>query len=298
MNNNLMIYTSILTSVSIFICLQMLDKINIKKFFFIKNIDNSIILSKIQRRIENRLNLFTIDINKSKTVSYLIIELILFNSIINIILSFFINDIWYTSLLNIILSSAIPIVITKNIMENKYRKVIKELNNAFTELQYWLFRTNNVVETINKTSENLTDTIKKPFLTLSLYLNSDDSKKAFSTFKDTFKNIYVNQLTEILESYLEFGGNIEQLNIQITDINTTMQSENMFYKRITERLFKFKLASIVMIICSFVSRNLLLKLFPAELLQQTGISISTSKFTFIALYFILLYFVIDLLERF
>ncbi|APF25161.1 MULTISPECIES: hypothetical protein [Clostridium] len=298
MNNNLMIYTSILTSVSIFICLQMLDKINIKKFFFIKNIDKSIILSKIQRRIENRLNLFTIDINKSKTVSYLIIELILFNSIINIILSFFINDIWYTSLLNIILSSAIPIVITKNIMENKYRKVIKELNNAFTELQYWLFRTNNVVETINKTSENLTDTIKKPFLTLSLYLNSDDSKKAFSTFKDTFKNIYVNQLTEILESYLEFGGNIEQLNIQITDINTTMQSENMFYKRITERLFKFKLASIVMIICSFVSRNLLLKLFPAELLQQTGISISTSKFTFIALYFILLYFVIDLLERF
>ncbi|ACQ51420.1 hypothetical protein AGE29_01035 (plasmid) [Clostridium botulinum] len=298
MNNNLMIYTSILTSVSIFICLQMLDKINIKKFFFIKNIDRSIILSKIQRRIENRLNLFTIDINKSKTVSYLIIELILFNSIINIILSFFINDIWYTSLLNIILSSAIPIVITKNIMENKYRKVIKELNNAFTELQYWLFRTNNVVETINKTSENLTDTIKKPFLTLSLYLNSDDSKKAFSTFKDTFKNIYVNQLTEILESYLEFGGNIEQLNIQITDINTTMQSENMFYKRITERLFKFKLASIVMIICSFVSKNLLLKLFPAELLQQTGISISTSKFTFIALYFILLYFVIDLLERF
>ncbi len=113
MNNNLMIYTSILTSVSIFICLQMLDKINIKKFFFIKNIDRSIILSKIQRRIENRLNLFTIDINKSKTVSYLIIELILFNSIINIILSFFINDIWYTSLLNIILSSAIPIVITK-----------------------------------------------------------------------------------------------------------------------------------------------------------------------------------------
>ncbi len=83
-----MIYTSILTSVSIFICLQMLDKINIKKIFFIKNIDNSIILSKIQRRIENRLNLFTIDINKSKTVSYLIIELILFNSIINIILSF------------------------------------------------------------------------------------------------------------------------------------------------------------------------------------------------------------------
>lgn len=163
MNNNLMIYTSILTSVSIFICLQMLDKINIKKFFFIKNIDKSIILSKIQRRIENRLNLFTIDINKSKTVSYLIIELILFNSIINIILSFFINDIWYTSLLNIILSSAIPIVITKNIMENKYRKVIKELNNAFTELQYWLFRTNNVVETINKTSENLTDTIKNPF---------------------------------------------------------------------------------------------------------------------------------------
>ncbi len=163
MNNNLMIYTSILTSVSIFICLQMLDKINIKKFFFIKNIDRSIILSKIQRRIENRLNLFTIDINKSKTVSYLIIELILFNSIINIILSFFINDIWYTSLLNIILSSAIPIVITKNIMENKYRKVIKELNNAFTELQYWLFRTNNVVETINKTSENLTDTIKKTF---------------------------------------------------------------------------------------------------------------------------------------
>ncbi|NFQ18571.1 hypothetical protein FDG76_20760, partial [Clostridium sporogenes] len=81
MNNNLMIYTSILTSVSIFICLQMLDKINIKKIFFIKNIDNSIILSKIQRRIENRLNLFTIDINKSKTVSYLIIELILFNSI-------------------------------------------------------------------------------------------------------------------------------------------------------------------------------------------------------------------------
>ncbi|NFO19180.1 hypothetical protein FDC45_17965, partial [Clostridium botulinum] len=224
-------------------------------------------------------------------------ELILFNSIINIILSFFINDIWYTSLLNIILSSAIPIVITKNIMENKYRKVIKSLNDAFTELQYWLFRTNNVVETINKTSENLTDTIKKPFLTLSLYLNSDDSKKAFSTFKDTFKNIYVNQLTEILESYLEFGGNIEQLNIQITDINTTMQSENMFYKRITERLFKFKLASIVMIICSFVSKNLLLKLFPAELLQQTGISISTSKFTFIALYFILLYFVIDLLER-
>ncbi|NFM32942.1 hypothetical protein FDC02_17150, partial [Clostridium botulinum] len=221
-----------------------------------------------------------------------------FNSIINIILSFSINDIWYTSLLNIILSSAIPIVITKNIMENKYRKVIKELNNAFTELQYWLFRTNNVVETINKTSENLTDTIKKPFLTLSLYLNSDDSKKAFYTFKDTFKNIYVNQLTEILESYLEFGGNIEQLNIQITDINTTMQSENMFYKRITERLFKFKLASIVMIICSFVSKNLLLKLFPAELLQQTGISISTSKFTFIALYFILLYFVIDLLERF
>ncbi|NFM84320.1 hypothetical protein FDC20_18695, partial [Clostridium botulinum] len=67
MNNNLMIYTSILTSVSIFICLQMLDKINIKKIFFIKNIDNSIILSKIQRRIENRLNLFTIDINKSKT---------------------------------------------------------------------------------------------------------------------------------------------------------------------------------------------------------------------------------------
>ncbi|NFM94339.1 hypothetical protein FDC09_11995 [Clostridium botulinum] len=297
MNNNLMIYTSILTSVSIFICLQMLDKINIKKFFFIKDIDRSIILSKIQRSIENRLNLFTIDINKSKTVSYLIIELILFNSIINIILSFFINDIWYTSLLNIILSSAIPIVITKNIMENKYRKVIKSLNDAFTELQYWLFRTNNVVETINKTSENLTDTIKKPFLTLSLYLNSDDSKKAFSTFKDTFKNIYVNQLTEILESYLEFGGNIEQLNIQITDINTTMQSENMFYKRITERLFKFKLASIVMIICSFVSKNLLLKLFPAELLQQTGISISTSKFTFIALYFILLYFVIDLLER-
>ncbi|NFH67690.1 hypothetical protein FC952_20485, partial [Clostridium botulinum] len=96
MNNNLMIYTSILTSVSIFICLQMLDKINIKKFFFIKDIDRSIILSKIQRRIENRLNLFTIDINKSKTVSYLIIELILFNSIINIILSFFINDIWYT----------------------------------------------------------------------------------------------------------------------------------------------------------------------------------------------------------
>ncbi|NFO19548.1 hypothetical protein FDC45_19900, partial [Clostridium botulinum] len=83
MNNNLMIYTSILTSVSIFICLQMLDKINIKKFFFIKDIDRSIILSKIQRRIENRLNLFTIDINKSKTVSYLIIELILFNSIIN-----------------------------------------------------------------------------------------------------------------------------------------------------------------------------------------------------------------------
>ncbi|KEI84060.1 hypothetical protein N496_19200 (plasmid) [Clostridium botulinum A2B3 87] len=297
MNNNLMIYTSILTSVSIFICLQMLDKINIKKIFFIKNIDNSIILSKIQRRIENRLNLFTIDINKSKTVSYLIIELILFNSIINIILSFFINDIWYTSLLNIILSSAIPIVITKNIMENKYRKVIKSLNDAFTELQYWLFRTNNVVETINKTSENLTDTIKKPFLTLSLYLNSDDSKKAFSTFKETFRNVYVNQLTEILESYLEFGGNIEQLNIQITDINTTMQSENMFYKRVNERLFKFKLASIVMIICSFVSKNLLLKLFPAELLQQTGISISTSKFTFIALYFILLYFVIDLLER-
>nr|WP_242596703.1 hypothetical protein [Clostridium botulinum] len=275
----------------------MLDKINIKKIFFIKNIDNSIILSKIQRRIENRLNLFTIDINKSKTVSYLIIELILFNSIINIILSFFINDIWYTSLLNIILSSAIPIVITKNIMENKYRKVIKSLNDAFTELQYWLFRTNNVVETINKTSENLTDTIKKPFLTLSLYLNSDDSKKAFSTFKETFRNVYVNQLTEILESYLEFGGNIEQLNIQITDINTTMQSENMFYKRVNERLFKFKLASIVMIICSFVSKNLLLKLFPAELLQQTGISISTSKFTFIALYFILLYFVIDLLER-
>ncbi|AJD29064.1 hypothetical protein EJM73_05920 [Clostridium botulinum] len=297
MNNNLMIYTSILTSVSIFICLQMLDKINIKKIFFIKNIDNSIILSKIQRRIENRLNLFTIDINKSKTVSYLIIELILFNSIINIILSFFINDIWYTSLLNIILSSAIPIVITKNIMENKYRKVIKSLNDAFTELQYWLFRTNNVVETINKTSENLTDTIKKPFLTLSLYLNSDDSKKAFSTFKETFRNVYVNQLTEILESYLEFGGNMEQLNIQITDINTTMQSENMFYKRVNERLFKFKLASIVMIICSFVSKNLLLKLFPAELLQQTGISISTSKFTFIALYFILLYFVIDLLER-
>ncbi|AUM93873.1 TPA: hypothetical protein LA742_001314 [Clostridium botulinum] len=297
MNNNLMIYTSILTSVSIFICLQMLDKINIKKIFFIKNIDNSIILSKIQRRIENRLNLFTIDINKSKTVSYLIIELILFNSIINIILSFFINDIWYTSLLNVILSSAIPIVITKNIMENKYRKVIKSLNDAFTELQYWLFRTNNVVETINKTSENLTDTIKKPFLTLSLYLNSDDSKKAFSTFKETFRNVYVNQLTEILESYLEFGGNMEQLNIQITDINTTMQSENMFYKRVNERLFKFKLASIVMIICSFVSKNLLLKLFPAELLQQTGISISTSKFTFIALYFILLYFVIDLLER-
>ncbi|APR02593.1 hypothetical protein CLQ_14073 (plasmid) [Clostridium botulinum Af84] len=297
MNNNLMIYTSILTSVSIFICLQMLDKINIKKIFFIKNIDNSIILSKIQRRIENRLNLFTIDINKSKTVSYLIIELILFNSIINIILSFFINDIWYTSLLNIILSSAIPIVITKNIMENKYRKVIKSLNDAFTELQYWLFRTNNVVETINKTSENLTDTIKKPFLTLSLYLNSDDSKKAFSTFKETFRNVYVNQLTEILESYLRFGGDINQLNIQITDINTTMQSENMFYKRVNERLFKFKLASIVMIICSFVSKNLLLKLFPAELLQQTGISISTSKFTFIALYFILLYFVIDLLER-
>ncbi|WP_236884359.1 hypothetical protein [Clostridium botulinum] len=292
-----MIYTSILTSVSIFICLQMLDKINIKKIFFIKNIDNSIILSKIQRRIENRLNLFTIDINKSKTVSYLIIELILFNSIINIILSFFINDIWYTSLLNIILSSAIPIVITKNIMENKYRKVIKSLNDAFTELQYWLFRTNNVVETINKTSENLTDTIKKPFLTLSLYLNSDDSKKAFSTFKETFRNVYVNQLTEILESYLRFGGDINQLNIQITDINTTMQSENMFYKRVNERLFKFKLASIVMIICSFVSKNLLLKLFPAELLQQTGISISTSKFTFIALYFILLYFVIDLLER-
>ncbi|NFV68665.1 hypothetical protein EXM63_06440, partial [Clostridium botulinum] len=73
MNNNLMIYTSILTSVSIFICLQMLDKINIKKIFFIKNIDKSIILSKVQRRIENRLNLFTIDINKSKTVSYLII---------------------------------------------------------------------------------------------------------------------------------------------------------------------------------------------------------------------------------
>ncbi len=48
-------------------------------------------------------------------------------------------------------------------MENKYRKVIKELNNAFTELQYWLFRTNNVVETINKTSENLTDTIKNLF---------------------------------------------------------------------------------------------------------------------------------------
>ncbi|APQ78867.1 MULTISPECIES: hypothetical protein [Clostridium] len=297
MNNNLMIYTSILTSVSIFICLQMLDKINIKKIFFIKNIDNSIILSKIQRRIENRLNLFTIDINKSKTVSYLIIELILFNSIINIILSFFINDIWYTSLLNIILSSAIPIVITKNIMENKYRKVIKSLNDAFTELQYWLFRTNNVVETINKTSENLTDTIKKPFLTLSLYLNSDDSKKAFSTFKETFRNVYVNQLTEILESYLKFGGDINQLNIQITDINTTMQSQNMFYKRVNERLFKFKLASIVMIICSFVSKNLLLKLFPAELLQQTGISISTSKFTFIALYFILLYFVIDLLER-
>ncbi len=297
MNNNLMIYTSILTSVSIFICLQMLDKINIKKIFFIKNIDSSIILSKIQKRIENRLNLFTIDINKSKTVSYLIIELILFNSIINVILSFFINDIWYTSLLNIILSSAIPIVITKNIMENKYRKVIKSLNDAFTELQYWLFRTNNIVETINKTSENLTDTIKKPFLTLSLYLNSDDSKKAFSTFKETFRNVYVNQLTEILESYLEFGGNIEQLNIQITDINTTMQSENMFYKRVNERLFKFKLASIVMIICSFVSKNLLLKLFPAELLQQTGISISTSKFTFIALYFILLYFVIDLLER-
>ncbi|WP_407301565.1 hypothetical protein [Clostridium botulinum] len=292
-----MIYTSILTSVSIFICLQMLDKINIKKIFFIKNIDSSIILSKIQKRIENRLNLFTIDINKSKTVSYLIIELILFNSIINVILSFFINDIWYTSLLNIILSSAIPIVITKNIMENKYRKVIKSLNDAFTELQYWLFRTNNIVETINKTSENLTDTIKKPFLTLSLYLNSDDSKKAFSTFKETFRNVYVNQLTEILESYLEFGGNIEQLNIQITDINTTMQSENMFYKRVNERLFKFKLASIVMIICSFVSKNLLLKLFPAELLQQTGISISTSKFTFIALYFILLYFVIDLLER-
>ncbi|KIS21719.1 hypothetical protein AL714_17260 [Clostridium botulinum] len=297
MNNNLMIYTSILTSVSIFICLQMLDKINIKKIFFIKSIDNSIILSKIQRRIENRLNLFTIDINKSKTVSYLIIELILFNSIINIILSFFINDIWYTSLLNIILSSAIPIVITKNIMENKYRKVIKSLNDAFTELQYWLFRTNNVVETINKTSENLTDTIKKPFLTLSLYLNSDDSKKAFSTFKETFRNVYVNQLTEILESYLKFGGDINQLNIQITDINTTMQSQNMFYKRVNERLFKFKLASIVMIICSFVSKNLLLKLFPAELLQQTGISISTSKFTFIALYFILLYFVIDLLER-
>ncbi|WP_242951782.1 hypothetical protein [Clostridium botulinum] len=292
-----MIYTSILTSVSIFICLQMLDKINIKKIFFIKSIDNSIILSKIQRRIENRLNLFTIDINKSKTVSYLIIELILFNSIINIILSFFINDIWYTSLLNIILSSAIPIVITKNIMENKYRKVIKSLNDAFTELQYWLFRTNNVVETINKTSENLTDTIKKPFLTLSLYLNSDDSKKAFSTFKETFRNVYVNQLTEILESYLKFGGDINQLNIQITDINTTMQSQNMFYKRVNERLFKFKLASIVMIICSFVSKNLLLKLFPAELLQQTGISISTSKFTFIALYFILLYFVIDLLER-
>ncbi|NFM83761.1 hypothetical protein FDC20_15735, partial [Clostridium botulinum] len=229
--------------------------------------------------------------------SYLIIELILFNSIINIILSFFINDIWYTSLLNIILSSAIPIVITKNIMENKYRKVIKSLNDAFTELQYWLFRTNNVVETINKTSENLTDTIKKPFLTLSLYLNSDDSKKAFSTFKETFRNVYVNQLTEILESYLRFGGDINQLNIQITDINTTMQSENMFYKRVNERLFKFKLASIVMIICSFVSKNLLLKLFPAELLQQTGISISTSKFTFIALYFILLYFVIDLLER-
>ncbi len=78
------------------------------------------------------------------------------------------------------MSSAIPIVITKNIMENKYRKVIKSLNDAFTELQYWLFRTNNVVETINKTSENLTDTIKKPFLTLSLYLNSDDKLKSFS----------------------------------------------------------------------------------------------------------------------
>ncbi|APU86969.1 hypothetical protein NPD8_4024 (plasmid) [Clostridium botulinum] len=54
-------------------------------------------------------------------------------------------------------------------MENKYRKVIKELNNAFTELQYWLFRTNNVVETINKTSENLTDTIKNLFNTIIIF---------------------------------------------------------------------------------------------------------------------------------
>lgn len=272
----------------------MIMKIKRAQKLFRKNkfIDSSYVLSFIHKRISRNLNLFICNYDKSISLAY--IAIIAYSIIAGFTLVYFLQltEIWYLKLINLILMLLVPILLIRTAVQFKTASVLKNMPVVFEEFSNWLAQTEKVNESIKCTSENIRGPIKKPFQVL-YYDMIEDPIKAIDKLKRTFFNNHMDSFAEFLKEYILYGGDINKLNEQISFLISEVNADLAFNKKMKERFLKYKFASLMMIVFTFIMKNSI----SVFLLDAGQNSLDSTQFSFVAMFFAVFFFIISLFEK-
>jgi Flp pilus assembly protein TadB len=244
-----------------------------------------------EKTLTLKLNLFRKDASK---LSALLVRIycILVLAAFTLIMLF--DIVWYLKLVYIVFALILPVLVGNYVINFMTYRVIKKIPDSLEEFQYNLNKSFKIDTAIKATSENLKGYIKRPFQIL-YYNLSRNSSAAFDDFKRTFDDKNINAFSELLKAYIVYGGDLKELNNQISNLIVKIREENMFSEKAREKFLKYKLGAIFMVVVTLLMQKYMNVIVP-EIGQEQS-PLDSMKYVLVVMFYIIYFFSMDFLRK-
>jgi Flp pilus assembly protein TadB len=244
-----------------------------------------------EKTLTLKLNLFRKDASK---LSALLVRIYCIAVLIAFTLIMLLDTIWYLKLVYIVFAFVLPVLVGDYIINFMTYRVIKKIPNSLEEFQYNLNKSFKIDTAIKATSENLKGHIKRPFQIL-YYNLSRNSNTAFDDFKKTFNDKNINAFSELLKAYVVYGGDLKELNNQISNLIVKMREENMFAEKAREKFLKYKLGALFMVVVTLLMQKYMNVIVPE--IGQSQNPLDSMKYVLVVMFYIIYFFSMDFLRK-
>lgn len=226
---------------------------------------------------------------------YIIISYLIFLFSFSVYMICIVDTVWYLKLLYIIFACILPISIINYALDFMTKKTIKRIPDLLEEFQHNLNNTIKIETAIKKTSEKFTGHLKKPFQIL-YYNMSKNPIEALDNFKVMFNDRNIDSFSELLKTYIVYGGNLEKLNQKISDLINKIREENMFKTKTKQKFIKYKIGAVIMILGTIYMKKFMLVIVPD--IGQAQNVMDSAKYILVIIFYIIYFFVIDPISEF
>lgn len=250
-----------------------------------------VILLIDEKNLTLKLNIFRED---AKELSKILVRLYYLTVLITSMLIMLIDTVWYLKLIYIGFILMLPIVIGGYVIDFMSYRVKKKIPDSLEEFQHNLNESLKLNTAIKATSENLKGHIKRPFQVL-YYNISRNSNTAFNDFKNIFNDKNIDIFSEILKTYSVYGGDLKELNSQISNLIVKIREEYIFSSKAKEKFLKYKLGAVFMVAATLLMQKYMGVIVPEMGQPQT--SLDSVKYMFVIMFYIIYFFSMDFLRK-